>query len=64
MSKLEVKKCPFCGGNSVLWDSGNTHAKYTVYRVCCVKCHATQGDMVYYSEIDAVNAWNRRADNG
>lgn len=39
MSKMEVKKCPFCGGNSVLWDSGNIYAKYTVYRVDWEKEH-------------------------
>lgn len=60
----KLKDCPFCGGKAQMWTSGNQHANYTEYRVCCMKCHVTQAGQWYYTEKDAVTAWNRRVNDG
>lgn len=65
MSELELKPCPFCGGNAVV------HVNDGV-RVLCVECGANSKCLVdgYLkgrptgSAIHAViKAWNRRTEN-
>lgn len=63
----DLKPCPFCGGEAVLHAcaelenetarvvySGKTGAHCTICRVATLP---------YETEIDAISAWNRRADN-
>ena len=60
---MELKKCPFCGGEAeieqslriVYWDKD-------FYQVCCVVCLAETWK--YHFAADAIEAWNRRVDNG
>lgn len=63
MAKYELKPCPFCGGKARLIYA------YQASAVKCQKCkvwgkffhdHYEQGD----SKADAIEFWNRRADNG
>lgn len=60
---IELKPCPFCGGKAKLIYIGFMSV------VKCQKCGAF-GEVVpdYYEQGDgkteAIEAWNRRADNG
>lgn len=64
MNPEKLKPCPFCGGKAAMWDSGSMHPGYKTYRVCCLKCHVAQADQMHYSQREAADAWNRRADDG
>lgn len=61
--KNDLKPCPFCGGVAAMWNRGNMNV-YKTYRACCMKCHVAQADGIYYSEKDAVTAWNKRVKDG
>lgn len=51
-SKEEIKPCPFCGGE----------AKFQSGVICCSECGVK---MRYIQSRElAINAWNRRVDNG
>ena len=54
----ELKKCPFCGGEA------EVHQTYSidVYWCKCNDCNAETEPA--NTEEDAVEAWNRRVDNG
>ena len=53
----ELKPCPFCGGNilSVFWE-------IDMCRIRCKNC-STRGPWEFNEEL-AVEAWNRRAEDG
>lgn len=60
----ELKPCPFCGSNDVgCWMSSqkfpNGKNPHWVY---CDNCEAETGK--YCSEEEAIEAWNRRAEDG
>ena len=60
---VEIKKCPFCGSDEVgCWVCSSTfpNGKNPHY-VRCDNCGATT-DM-FCSEEEALDAWNRRAEN-
>lgn len=70
---MELKPCPFCGGEAVLIKRSACvgHGDYcNEFFVTCKKCHA-RGDVFddYLCELheklarEATEAWNRRADN-
>lgn len=60
---LELKSCPFCGGKARMFVNGGV-------RVICSKCHV--GTMILTDNMEyesnavekAIEAWNRRTDNG
>jgi Lar family restriction alleviation protein len=55
----ELKKCPFCGDER--------HAVYPHqgrFIVCCRGCGVKLGFGLYKTEQEAVEAWNKRADDG
>ena len=56
MEKVELKPCPFCGGEAVLLEDGE---RYYRYQVACCNC----GIRVVAEHIstDAISAWNRWA---
>lgn len=55
MPKIELKSCPFCGGDASV-------VKYVgdLYAVVCDYCFARTGK--YREKQKAVSAWNRRKD--
>ena len=55
----EVKPCPFCGGEALL-----INMKYS--KKIFVKCkdHCCEQDLIYKTEEEAIEAWNRRAEDG
>lgn len=60
----ELKPCPFCGADYGFLEiikcgvTGSSH----VYAVMCCECGGRSGRAE--TKDDAVEAWNRRADNG
>ena len=54
----ELKPCPFCGSLDV---SGTQHLNPNNYEIICMNCFAR---MVRTAKRKAVEAWNRRCDNG
>ena len=57
----ELKTCPFCGGEARMHTRYMRHAEQFRYLVKCLRCNAR---MEYRNEAAAIEAWNRRADNG
>lgn len=53
MGRNDLKKCPFCGGNARIMDSGNPHWAF------CESCGARISDK---SGTKCEEAWNRRTD--
>jgi Lar family restriction alleviation protein len=63
---MELKPCPFCGGEAetkmYLWGHhAETHAPIWCYYVYCVSCDAMT-DNIFKSKKEAIAAWNRRAE--
>lgn len=71
----ELKPCPFCGGTAQVYTYVEEQAIYdkhtlgfldteerTVYGAGCPECGCIVAEK--YSEEQAVEAWNRRANNG
>jgi len=59
MKKVDLKACPFCGGESVMHGELGVKGKETQwYWVQCKECDAMI--RAYTSEEQAAEAWNRR----
>lgn len=56
----ELKPCPFCGGRA------DTYCDGDCYCVRCfdTRCIANDIKPLYWEEDDAIEAWNRRAEDG
>ena len=70
MADYELKRCPFCGGDAekgyikrkkLFASMGFPYNTHYVY-VKCKVCGATS--RVYVAIENAIEAWNRRAENG
>lgn len=61
--KIELKPCPFCGGEAVLVKTNQSFAN--AYSVCCSDkfCRGRAFKPVRAEHI-AIEAWNRRVNNG
>ena len=60
----DLKPCPFCGGRaSVRRIPGKIYDLYNVY---CMNedCFIEPSTHHYYCKEEAIEAWNRRADDG
>lgn len=64
---IELKPCPFCGGNADLWivfvpyGEGLERDEENEYHCGCCDCGVSTSSR--YDEDDAIEAWNRRTDN-
>lgn len=71
MSDIELKPCPFCGGDVGIYDKFDDDI-HKYFKIACGYCHLSMASYTYriYSEEDRestkaylILAWNRRADN-
>lgn len=53
----ELKPCPFCGGEALFETYGGTACA-----VVCQTCHCGTATARLYDGMEAVKAWNRRAE--
>lgn len=60
---MEIKKCPFCGGEAKVLEEYDCMVGVKVYFIECCKCKATflHGNTKIEKEIEK---WNRRVDDG
>lgn len=72
MANTELKPCPFCGGEALLYHQSSKYTDYDGDYAYCMKCGCRTklfecfngtGKTHTDTEIEAMNAWNRRADN-
>ena len=61
MEHNELKPCPFCGNRAFDNIKYSTRKRKPRHFVKCTKCNAY---MEYCNKKTAINAWNRRADDG
>ena len=56
----ELKPCPFCGGGAVVIDNG------CFVDVSCKNfhCRGWEDILMFKSKEEAIEAWNRRAEDG
>lgn len=57
----ELKPCPFCGGEAIVNRHYNRFSEWWI--VSCPNCHITQAGNGYEFSFEAIEAWNRRADD-
>ena len=69
MSKIELRPCPFCGGEAqVTYSYDETGGRLYVFGVSCKRCnlllgHVGNGRIDGFSDPkSAVESWNRRAE--
>lgn len=58
----ELKPCPFCGGKAIVEGRHNRFMEW--YLCACPECQISQTGKQYSFRFEAIEAWNRRADNG
>lgn len=58
IDRADLKTCPFCGGEAKIHKRLNT----PYYAVVCkdTKCSGHNLYVLFWKEIDAITAWNRR----
>lgn len=57
--RQELKPCPFCGGKAILIELEYSKAKFA-------KCenHCCEQSLIYQTKAEAIEAWNRRVNDG
>lgn len=63
MPNEELKPCPFCGGEAVIWTMDEFDDGDFYYRAECRNCQAGFG-VNHETKEEAIESWNRRADDG
>lgn len=68
---MKIKSCPFCGSDNIVEErsarerisySSSASTSSTRYQIACRNCNCQTGYRLYLD--DAIEAWNRRTDNG
>ena len=60
MAMIELKPCPFCGGEAVMETFRAVRERFARYRVKCVECWC-ETDWESTSADEVTEKWNRRA---
>ncbi len=62
----ELKPCPFCGGEAMLISFGDFTGNYFDVSCKSIGCYAFRwtDDARYTNKDAAIEAWNRRANDG
>ena len=61
----ELKPCPFCGGEAnITYKAKRLYDKNKMIGGVIIYCGTCEAQMFYTSEKLAVEAWNRRKDDG
>jgi len=59
---MELKQCPFCGGNKVIVRKSDGWAcQPQPYEVYCFGAKCQARGPINHSKTDAIQSWNRRA---
>lgn len=61
-SKIELKPCPFCGGNAKIVTWRDENRRENPSKIMCDSCGCSSG--IKNRIRKAADAWNRRAANG
>ena len=62
-SEVDLKPCPFCGGEAEVTDKDNYGFSNGDWMVFCNECHTYLGfDSQYETPEQAIEAWNRRTE--
>ena len=61
MDEIKLKPCPFCGGPARLCGECNYYWVECEFQNGCLVGPITDS---FCTECEAIEAWNRRADNG
>ena len=56
---MELKPCPFCGGQAFIWNLGSAHGSRVSCENDCVSM-PNRKDIWFTSENNAAEAWNTR----
>lgn len=60
---MDIKTCPFCGGEAEVTDEDSYGFSNGDWMICCNECHAYLGfDSQYETPQEAIEAWNRRVE--
>lgn len=59
---MELNPCPFCGGEAIVLKHHNRFMDW--YLCSCINCHVSQTGKDFEFKFEAIEAWNRRAENG
>lgn len=57
----DLKPCPFCGGEAIILKADQYHQFPNTHYISCRDCTAGIGPLD--TEAEAIEAWNRRADD-
>lgn len=60
----ELKPCPFCGGEAAVIKHTFIGYGEDYYQPVCLDCNASKADYRYRTKEAAINAWNKRFDDG
>lgn len=58
MPEIELKPCPFCGGEAILKEHYNSYTDW--WLVSCSECGVSQTGHANEFSYEAKEAWNRR----
>jgi len=63
MKNIELKYCPFCGGDSASFKEmiERDTSFMVMYSIVCLRCRAKTA--YYLKEIEAIEHWNTRVDD-
>ena len=59
---MELKRCPFCGGKAEVLKVNYDRYRIITCNLCRIKFGILTRSGAFHTEQEAIEAWNRRAD--